>query len=319
MKLKLDHYKQILSRFSKKEKPGKQPSIRLVKRRTANLLVIGALTGFFMVGLWGGLRAVGFASQLQALNNSITQLETRTSTDNQVSDTLDISKVQFYMSNFVYAYVNVDLEKLDERRLALANYFSFQPDVYGDEVKSNRVLKTQRLISVEQTDDYYLAIIRANYELSGDSKQMVLAVPFQMSDGVLAIVSPPYAVAEDLYQGKSEAFERRAVKDVTVLSDADSQSIREFLPIFFEKYASSNETDLKLLMKTPFLMGGSYQVHQINDSSLLLYEENGKKVVQLSVQFKDSTGAIHAENFTLYVSKQDTGWYVDEMYHYFKS
>lgn len=319
MKLKIDDYKGLLSRFSKKEKKGKQPRVKTVKQRTANILVVGSLLGFFLLGLVGSLLSMGVANQIQGLNNSLVQLEGKLSEVGQVSDDLDVSKVQFYMSNFVYTYVNVDLEKLDERRQALSQYFSFKTDVYGDEVKANRVLKTQRLISVEKADGYHLAITRANYELSGENKQMLLAVPFQIADGVLAIVSPPYALAEDLYQGRSQAFERRDVKDLIKLSETDSQSIRDFLPIFFDKYAASNETDLKLLMKTPFLMGGSYQVHQIDDSSLLLYQEEGKKVIQVSVQFKEiSTGAIHAENFTLYLSQQDTGWYVDEMYHYFK-
>lgn len=41
--------------------------------------------------------------------------------------------------------------------------------------------------------------------------------------------------------------------------------------------------------------------------------------MQLSVTFEDLvTGGTRSENFTLYLFKADNGWYVEEMYHYFK-
>ncbi|HGC6860453.1 TPA: conjugal transfer protein, partial [Streptococcus agalactiae] len=84
-------------------------------------------------------------------------------------------------------------------------------------------------------------------------------------------------------------------------------------------YALSNKTDLKLLMKTPELMGKGFKVSELDLNNAIYYQEKKHQVVQLSVTFEDLvTGGTRSENFTLYLSKADNGWYVEEMYHYFK-
>ena len=138
---------------------------------------------------------------------------------------------------------------------------------------------------------------------------------------MLTIVSLPYSLADDLYQGDSKSFEKNDSSDLVKLSSSETDSIKEFLEVFFDKYASSDETDLKLVMKEPVLMGGSYQVDTIDNSTALFYEgDDGQKVVQVSVTFTDkNTTDKHTENFTLYLSQSDNGWVVEKLYNYFKS
>ena len=105
------------------------------------------------------------------------------------------------------------------------------------------------------------------------------------------------------------------------LSNDETESIKEFLEVFFDKYALSNETDLKLIMKAPVLMGGSYQVDTIDESTALFYEgDDNQKIVQVSVTFTDkNTTDKHTENFTLHLSQSDNGWMVEKLYNYFKN
>ncbi|MBW1571209.1 conjugal transfer protein, partial [Streptococcus sp. SPC0] len=99
----------------------------------------------------------------------------------------DISRIQYYMNNFVYYYINYSQDTADQRKTELENYYSFSTASMTDDVRKSRTLRTQRLISVEKEKDYYIALMRIGYEVDKKSYQMNLAVPFQMQRGLLAI------------------------------------------------------------------------------------------------------------------------------------
>lgn len=310
--------KKFLLRYTKKEEGGKQPKTKEVKQRTANFIVYGILGLLFIVGFFGSLRAIGLSNQVQHLKETVIAVEKK-SKHKKTDDSLDISRIQYYMNNFVYYYINYSQDTADQRKTELENYYSFSTASMTDDVRKSRTLRTQRLISVEKEKDYYIALMRIGYEVDKKSYQMNLAVPFQMQRGLLAIASQPYTVAEDLYLGKSKAFEKKTLDQVKELSKEQVSSIQKFLPVFFNKYALSNKTDLKLLMKTPELMGKGFKVSELDLNNAIYYQEKKHQVVQLSVTFSDLvTGGTRSENFTLYLSKADNGWYVEEMYHYFK-
>lgn len=307
-----------LKQFSKKEKKGKQPKVNETKKTTVNLVVYGCLIVFFLIGLVGSLRASSLSGKVDKLETTVKNYQKNQFSSENTTD-FDVSKVQYYMNNFVYDYINYSTDTADDRLKKLKSYYSFPVDKLVDDVKQDRVLKTQRLISVEKEDNHYLALMKIGYDSSGHSYQINLAIPFQMKDGLLAIVSVPYSLSDDLYQGKSKAYEKKNANDVTQLDSKTVASIKEFLPIFFDKYAASNETDLSLLMKTPVLMGGNFVVSKIDDANAVYYQDGKNKVVQISVDFKDTvTGSIHTEDFTFYLVKQKNGWYVNDLYHYFK-
>lgn len=314
----IEKIKKLLSRYSKKEKEGKQPKPKEVKQGTVNLMVYGFLFLLFTVGFFGSLRAIGLSNQVKNLKDNIIAIKKESG--QKVTDTgLDISRVQYYMNNFVYTYVNYSDEIAEKRKAELENYYSFSSSNMIDEVKKERILQTQRLISVTKEKDYYVALMRIGYEVEKKPYQMTLAIPFQMADGLLAIVSQPYTVAEDLYQGKSKTFEQKTTDEVEPLSKSDIKSIQKFLTVFFDKYASSNKTDLKLLMKYPELMGNNFKLSDLDVNNALYYQEDKDKVVQLTVVFEDLvTGGKRSENFTLHLVKSDNGWYVEKLYHYFR-
>ncbi|HHK2025570.1 TPA: conjugal transfer protein [Streptococcus pyogenes] len=309
--------KKFLLRYSKKEKEGKPPKTKEVKQRTANMMVYGLLGLLFLVSFLGALRAIGLSNQVNSLKATV--LSGKQQIQKDTKETLDISRVQYYMNNFIYTYINYSDDTATKRKEELDNYYSFSTANLVDDVKKERKLQTQRLISVEQKEDYHVALMRIGYEVDSKPYQMTLAIPFRMANGLLAIVSPPYTLAEDLFQGKSKTFERKTMDQVKSLSKQEVVSIQKFLPVFFDKYALSNETDLKLLMKRPELMGGNYQVKSLDVNNALYYQDKSNQVVQLMVTFEDMvTGGTRSENFTLYLIKSDNGWYVDKLYHYFR-
>lgn len=314
----IEKVRSVLLKFSKEDKKSKQPKVKEVRQGTVNFIVYGVLFFLFCVGFLGSLRVIGVSNQVKVLNDNVIAIEKESG--QKVTDTgLDISKVQYYMNNFVYTYINYSDEIAEKRKAELENYYSFSSSNMIDEVKKERVLQTQRLISVTKEKDYYVALMRIGYEVEKNPYQMTLAIPFQMADGLLAIVSQPYTIAEDLYQGKSKTFEQKTTDDVEPLSISDIKSIQKFLPVFFDKYASSNKTDLKLLMKYPELMGNNFKLSDLDVNKALCYQKGKDKVVQITVVFEDLvTGGKRSENFTLHLVKSDNGWYVEKLYHYFR-
>lgn len=275
---------------------------------------------FFAIGAVGILRSIGLSHQVTTLRSAVIAMNEKMSKEKQTTS-FDVSKVQYYMTNFVYTYINYDKETADERLKQLQAYYAFDIGKQTEQIAETRVLKSQRVISVEEYADYSLALVKIGYAVGDNTYVMNLAIPFMMNHGKLSIVSPPYTLADDLYQGHSEPFEQRQASDLVKLSQDETDSIKAFLQVFFDKYALSDETDLKLIMRKPILMGGNYQVDSLNTSSALFYEgKDGEKVVQLSVVFVDTgTQDKHTEDFTIYLSQSDNGWFVENLYHYFKN
>ena len=316
--------KSYLSRFSRKKEVKKLPKVKQVKSSTVNVVAYGLLIVFFSVGLFGLLRSIGMSTQVDSLKAQVKKLDSTIVDIPNKQQTLDVSKVRQYMAGFIRTYINYTSEGSATRLKDLENYYSFNTNSYRDELKAPRTLLSQGLIAIEEYVDYKVAKVKVQYE-SGEGENKVteisvLAIPFKMNDGLLAIVSTPYFVQEDDLLGKSKAFEILNSNDIEKLDEKTVKSLKDFLPIFFEKYALSEEKDLSLLMKKPAFMGGKYKVQTVNDSSAVFYKTEGKTAVQVSVDFENiSTGAVHTERFTLYLSKQSSGWYVDEFYQYYKN
>lgn len=320
MKLKkLYTYKD---KFEKVEKVKEKPTLKQVKQRTANILVYGLVGLFALVGFLGSLRAIALSSQVSSLKNQVMAFEKVVDEVPVNQKDIDVSKARQYMVDFMKIYINYSDETASERLTALEDYYSFSMSDSKDTIKESRVLTGQNLIGLKQEEDFYVADMKVSYETHENGQQVtklsVLSIPFRTDNGLFSIISPPYFKREDVLLGESKALERKKTEDVERLDESVDKSIRDFLPIFFEKYALSNETDLALLMKNPYFMGGQYTVQEIVDSSTLIYKEDEKTVVQLSVVFLDRAGASHTENFTLYLVEQDSGWFVEELYHYFK-
>ena len=320
----LEKVKSYFSRFSKNKQVKKKPTVKVVKRGVANGLVFGGLVLILFIGLFGSLSSMNMSSRVADLQDQVKNFKKQVETAPKNQATLDVPRIRQYMSNFIRVYINYSSDKISDRNRDLENFYSFDSAKVKDTVTGTRTLLGQGLISVEEKEDFKIAQIKVNYqfEQSGQKQERiaVLAVPFQMENGLLAVIAPPYFMAEDNFQGKAEGLEMLPVDQVSRLNDSETSSLKEFLKVFFEKYALSNEQDLSLLMKTPVLMGGGFKVSAINDGIALFYEVNNKKMVQVSVDFEEiESGNVHTEDFTLILSEQSSGWYVEELYNYFKN
>ena len=318
-------FKQIgayFSKFKKVEEAKTKPSVLQVRQKTANILVYGFLVLFFMVGVFGLFRSIGLSSAVSGLN---TQVKTFDKTLSEIPSNrqIDVSKVRQYMSDFLKVYMTYDEKTADQRLKELDDYFSFALSGYTDSIKQSRKLTGVSLISITEESDFYIADMKVSFETIEEgqtvSRVRVLAIPFKMDSGLLSIISPPYFKQEDVLLGEAEPLVRKKREDVSIVDNKTQESVKQFITIFFDKYASSDEVDLGLIMKQPFLMGGQYTVDTIQENTMLVYQEDENVVVQVSVDFLDKgNGAVHTENFTLYLMNQDNGWYVENMYHYFK-
>ncbi|HEM3553342.1 MULTISPECIES: conjugal transfer protein [Streptococcus] len=314
--------KTYFARFKKMKKVKNAPTLTLVRQKTANMLVYGLLLVLFLVGLLGAFRAIGLSSNVATLGSQVERFEASLS-DLPKNNQIDISKVRQYMSDFLKIYLTYDANTADQRLKELDYYFSFGMSGYTDSIKQNRTYTGSSLIGLTEEDGFYIADMKVSFETVEQgqtvSKVRVLSIPFRIDNGLLSIISPPYFKKEDSLLGEAEPLKRKKREDVTVLDESEQDSIQEFLTVFFDKYALSGEVDLGLVMKEPFLMGGQYTVDSIREDSLLMYQEDKQVIVQVSVDFLDKgNGAVHTENFTLYLQNQDNGWYVEKMYHYFK-
>lgn len=310
------------SRFKKVEKVKEKPTVLQVRQKTANILFYGLLFLFFSVGIFGTLRAIGLASSVSSLSSQVKTFD-KTLSEIPSNRQIGVSKVRQYMSDFLKVYMTYDEKTADQRLKELDNYFSFPLSGYTDSIKQSRSLTGVSLIGVTEESDFYIADMKVSFETIEEgqtvSRVRVLAIPFKMDSGLLSIISPPYFKQEDSLLGETEPLVRKKREDVSVADSKTQESVKQFITIFFDKYASSNEVDLGLIMKQPFLMGGQYTVDSIQENTMLVYQEDKNVVVQVSVDFLDKgNGAVHTENFTLYLMNQDNGWYVENMYHYFK-
>lgn len=315
--------KSYLSRFVKTKKPKKKARLKQISQKTATLFFyvgVGLIVFVAFISMFRAITLAGNVSHLKKQVNEVSKTLSNQST-NQLG--LDVPKIDDYMKQFVEVYVNFNLDSAEERLTKLGDFYAFEETTFNEAIKGNRQLLDYELIAVDREDDYLLAKVEVSYEVTeGENrveKTEILAVPLNFVSDKLAVVSPPYHLEADNLLGKTEGFNQKGVNEVSRLDDKTVNSLQKFLPLFFDKYASSNRTDLELLMAKPELMGKGYQVATINDTSALFYRYGKKKAVQITVEFENvETGAIHTEYFTLYLTKQKSGWFVNELYHYFK-
>ncbi len=311
----------FFDKFQKVKKVKEKPNVKQVKQRTANVIVYGLLLLFFFLGFFGSIRALGLSSQVSSLRTQVKDFEEVVQTLPENQEEIDVSKVRQYMVEFLKVYVNYSDETSGERLQKLSDFYSFGIEASDEKIKFPRTLTGQNMIGLTKEEDFLIADMKISYETVENGENVtrvrVLSVPFRTENGLFSVISLPFFKQEDMLIGQSEALSQKKIDKVEKVDEEIEQSVREFLGVFFNKYAKSNETDLALLMKEPYFMGGQYELSSIDDSSTLIYEEGDKIVVQTSVLFADKSEATHTENFTLYLVKQDSGWFVNELKHYF--
>jgi hypothetical protein len=273
---------------------------------------------------------------IDGLNQEVIALKQERLSTEQENTQIDVPLVERYMSQFVSLFMNVDLskdEKAQERLKKLESFLAFDVNNLNDKLPktTSRKLLSYKLLNLQSFKKYELAKYQVEFEITetttddkGQEKTVkkkdtsVLCIPFVESEGLVSIVSLPYFTSETSIYGKAKALEAMEDPDTSEAIAEHRKSIEEYLPVFFTKYAQSDPNDLALLMKKVELMGGNFELVEV-DLANARYSFLGENVlVQVAVTFNNKeTEFIHTEAFTLQLEKQANSWFVLDMQHVF--
>lgn len=323
--------------FKKKEKKVKSPKLKQVSQKKANLVIVFAAILFVGVLVFGTIKNLSSVTAIEKLNKEMVTLKKENlSTETEITQ-IDYPLVERYMGGFVSTYMNVELSKdeiAQERLKNLEKYFAFDVSKINDNLdkKTTRKLKTLNLLSVQTMKQYDLAKYKVEYDITETSLNektkkeekrsakvsSILCIPYKQADGFITVVSLPYFSSEQDVYGKSPALEMAETSDTTEEMAKMKPSIEKYLPTFFKKYAESNKADLTLLMKKVELMGGNYELDEVDFSQARYAFVGDNVLVQVYVSFKNKeTDFVHTEPFTLQLAKQEKSWFVVDMQHVF--
>lgn len=319
-----------LKKIKKKEKKEQRPQVRRLSQKKANNLVFTSVCLLIIASVGGVIRANVVASNFDHLENRVNQLSKSKTEPSRKKTSFDDAALSFYATSFVKEYLNmdttVDEAKKKERLERLSKYLSIEVDAVDESTNKElgivRKLKEASVTKVMEEKECLLVSVYVSYEVKQKDKtetiNQEMVLPIQAKDQLFSIVSRPYFLANTLPQGKTEAL-KQVDEQVEVISD-DKAKIEKFLKLFFEKYATANKQELMLLMKEPVITTGNAEFLELNQNEVKYFETNQKGIqgVQVSVVFADkTTGIMHTEDFSLWLSQTENSYFVNTLKHYF--
>nr|WP_249641496.1 MULTISPECIES: conjugal transfer protein [unclassified Enterococcus] len=267
------------------------------------------------------------ASQVINLNQSVTTLQGTTSKKEAVN-LINYPNLAYYAESFVKNYINysktANENKENERLDSLSKFVYFDVSMLKEDVPNEftRTLKSVEMVDVKEVKECLLVSLlvtietKVKAEVQSETKQIVL--PIQAKNGLYSLVSVPYFLAVDLPLGKTTALE--STKNTVEIDTSDKKAIQKFLALFFEKYASGNQKELLLMMKSPVITTGQEVVKTIEPSSIKYFKTNSNtnQGLQVTVTFENKETKIsHQENFTLWIRQTDNSYFIEQFKNYF--
>lgn len=318
----------------------------MVSRKKASVIVVTVFWLIVILTSLGTVRSFTQVSRLDVVEYDLRTIQRNSRQMSRTEGTVDITLVTTVMNEFVPLFMNVDLREqneIDGRLERLSDFVSFDIRNINNGINRDeqRLLENYELIAIAQYSSFNIATFRVSYQIIDHSEDeenneydnydvydiyeketnessLVLHIPFVMQDGLISIVSMPYFTAESGALAHTVPFEKMVENDTSDEMRIARASIEEFLPMFFEMYAGSNEQSLGIFMSEVILMGGSFELEEVNnfDARFDFVEEN--VLVQVSVVFRDNgTNFIHEVPFTLLLEEQANSWFVLELHHLF--
>lgn len=319
-----------LKKIKKKEKKEKRPKVKKLSQQKANKVVFTGVCLLVIASTIGVIRANVVATNFDQLSKQVDQLAILKKQGVSHEEAYDYSALSFYVTRFAKEYLNMDTtaseEEKSERLKRLSNYLSI--DVESIDESSNqqleivRQLKEASLSRVLTEKDCLLVYLNVSYESKQKDKieqlNQEMVLPIKTQKNLFSIVGRPYFLGTTLPQGKTEPMQQDG-KEVEVTTD-EKANVEKFLKLFFEKYATANKQELMLLMKEPVITTGDTTFLELKQNDIRYFETKQKGVqgVQVSVSFADkSTGLVHTEDFTLWLSQTENSYFVNTLKHYF--
>ncbi|GFH40811.1 translation initiation factor IF-2 N-terminal domain-containing protein [Lactococcus insecticola] len=308
----------------KKKKKLKEPALKksgTVSRKFADTALTAGIMLMFGVLAVGTVRVVSSATRADQNEQKIEKLQASVNhiLPNTGQSELDDVKLANFANQFTKGYINysTDSDANQKRQDFLKSCFAEGFNYNQESSSGQRDYVSSELIDTENQGDITIAKVRVFYTTTVDSKttslSKVLAIPVS-GKTVFTVMANPYFVEDELVAGRTKAIEQKVNQDG--LAGDTKKSITDFTEMFFTKYAENKADEMKILMKTPELMGDGFSVDQVKNTTI--QEKNDVYTVETTVTYKDAQGLTHDENYTLDLTKQENSYFVTAMYHYFK-
>ncbi|GAB2023288.1 conjugal transfer protein [Pseudolactococcus yaeyamensis] len=307
----------------KKQSKLKAPTLKksgAISRKVADtvaIAVFGVLIGLLAVGTY---RTIKFSSSVSKTSDEVVEISKKLNklTSNSKVSTVNEIKLSNFVNQFTKIYINYSNngDYKTKRQSLLKKCFAKGFDYKDESSLVERKYKTSELIDTTTQNDLTLAKVRVSYQEIENKKttdqEKVLVIPVS-GDDVFTVMAYPYFAQDSLVSGSNKVINQRVTDDDLPLFE--KQEVTKFTEMFFKKYAESNEDELKLLMKTPELMGTGFNFVTLHDTTIQKLKDI--YTVQTVVTYKDDNGLMHDENYTLELMKQKNSYFISTLYHYY--
>ncbi|WP_160141818.1 conjugal transfer protein [Salicibibacter halophilus] len=284
-------------------------------------------TAFAVWGLIGGLLFFSTLAVMLSINTRSTFNDLRVAVNDDDAEQeeeseLDIVSADFFLRDFVDAYINVsdDPDALEERREALHEYMvstdtEAEWQMVDVDMEGERRLEDVSLFHVDETDEgavfeYEVTYISDSGEGTTEEQTLLLHVPVMEQGGQYAVKREPYFTeVEDLSASIAVEEEERNVDEYV---GEEQEAILSFLDEFFEEYATGEEDDLSYMMREPESLDGAFVYEgMVNES---IEEQDEGFSVYTDVQMVDDvTGLDYEFEVAFYVEQMNENYIVEAM------
>lgn len=323
-------------RFSKVKKV-KRPSIKKMESKKFNRLFLIVFLSFLASGMIALIRTVVFESRIDRLE-LYQEKQTRQESGPGLSKITEYPyQLNIFMQTFIAHYIPLSNDSLlmEQRVEKLNEFFSEGISVDREVSTVKRTLISSELADIDHGEDHSTVCYKISYSLeipveqtrelesSGvvetyvdyQMKEQVafLTIDFLQADTSFSIISYPYFRDRPLNHFETAAVRKK--EDASLAVDGERlASIKQFLMIFFEKYASGSKEELAYLMSDVESMGMGYQLEAIQ--TVDAYDSEGSIVVYAEVKFKESeSGLAHKEVFSIKLTEEENQFKVSALTH----
>jgi hypothetical protein len=246
-------------------------------------------------------------------------------------------QLNLFMQTFIAHYIPLsnDSSLMEQRVEKLNEFFSDEISVDREVSAVKRVLISSELADIDYGTTYSTVCYKINYSLeipveqsreldaSGAIETYIdyqtkerttfLTLDFIQEGECFSIISYPYFSERSLSHIEMAAVRKKEVASLSV--DGEKlESIRQFLTIFFEKYANGSNEELAYLMSDVESMGKAYQLEKIQ--SVEAYDKEEAVIVYTEVTFKEhESGLAHKEAFSIRLIDEANQFKVSELTH----
>ncbi|GAK30787.1 putative membrane protein [Weissella oryzae SG25] len=296
-----------------KDKPMKIKKSHAVSLRKARFIAGAILILIIVYCTFSVIQARAIAVKNRSLRENVTTLTKRLDEASAGSTSYN-PVVGQYLSDFLTAYYTVDKSQTSDRDSKLRGFFAKNLN-FSSSNRNNvdMVLKRTKLNGIFTVDGIKTGQFDLTVNENGQDKELTVNVPYQQNNEKLTVVGYPY-IAEQI-NSVGQVGAARFAKNGKSLTNPDTvKHIQQFTEQFVNKYLSSSQKEMSLLMSDPQGLDGSAILDSLNDSDVNVSgtETHPKVDVKFTVKAKDSD-IVQEQFIHLELKKQDNTYFVTKL------